>query len=94
MWSAPPGPAPPLSHLVSFRFHIYIIFTGGTISGLYLSAMSIDRLIAVRFPMAAIQLCTTKRAKVTVLLITFPIALIYVHIFFIFKYVEDLQSGE
>jgi hypothetical protein len=65
-----------------------------TISGLYLAAMSIDRLIAVRFPMAAIRLCTTKRANVTVLLITFSILAINTNIFFVFKYVEDIESGK
>ncbi|XP_064637544.1 growth hormone secretagogue receptor type 1-like [Lineus longissimus] len=75
------------------EFHIFIMFTLAKISGLYLAAMSVDRLIAVRFPMAAIRLCTTKRAKVTVLLITIPIVLINIHIFFVFKYVEDLNSG-
>jgi hypothetical protein len=64
------------------------------LSGLFLAAMSIDRLLAVRFPMAATRLCTTKRAKITVTLITIPIVAINVHTFFVFEYIEDIKAGE
>jgi hypothetical protein len=63
------------------------------LSGLFLAAMSIDRLLAVRFPMAATRLCTTKRAKITVVFITIPIVAINVHNFFIYEYIEDIKAG-
>jgi hypothetical protein len=73
------------------------------LSGLFLAAMSIDRLLAVRFPMAAVRLCTTKRAKITVVttkrakitvvVITIPIVAINLHTFFVMEYIEDLEAG-
>jgi hypothetical protein len=56
--------------------------------------MSIDRLIAVRFPLAAPRLCTTKRAKVTVVIITLLITPLNVHMLYTFKYFEDAEAGK
>ncbi|XP_064632599.1 uncharacterized protein LOC135490944 [Lineus longissimus] len=74
-------------------FHVYLILALGMLSGLCLAAMSVDRLLAIRFPLAAAGLCTTKRAKITVVLITVPIAAINVHTFFVYDYIEDLEAG-
>ena len=65
----------------------------GMLSGLFLSGMSIDRLIAVRFPLAAARLCTTRRAKVTVLISTVPIVIANANAFFAFHYTEDPDTG-
>jgi hypothetical protein len=63
------------------------------ISGLFLAGMSVDRLIAVRFPMAAARLCTTKRAKVTVISTTVSIGIVNIQRFYVFEYMEDLETG-
>jgi uncharacterized membrane protein len=63
------------------------------LSGLFLAAMSVDRLLAVRFPMAATRLCTTTRAKITVVLITIPTVAINVNTFFVYEYIEDIKAG-
>jgi hypothetical protein len=56
------------------------------ISGFSLSQMAIDRLIAVRFPLAARRLCTASRAKITIG-ITYTVSMVVnLHIFFIYKY--------
>jgi hypothetical protein len=48
--------------------------------------MAIDRLIAVRFPLAARRLCTASRAKITIG-ITYTVSMVVnLHIFFIYKY--------
>jgi hypothetical protein len=62
-------------------------------SGLFLAAMSIDRLIAVRFPLAAARVCTTKRAKLTVILTAILIMIFNINVFFVFDYFEDKNTG-
>jgi hypothetical protein len=76
-----------------FRFHVYMVSISGMSSGLFLAAMSIDRLIAVRFPLAAARLCTAKRAKLTVILIPIFIMIFNINIFFVFDYFEDKKTG-
>jgi hypothetical protein len=50
-------------------------------------------MLAVRFPMAAVRLCTTKRAKISVVALSLPVMAINVNMFFVYKYVEDQVSG-
>ncbi|XP_064626805.1 cysteinyl leukotriene receptor 1-like isoform X2 [Lineus longissimus] len=63
----------------------YSVYTFGTLSGLSLAQMSIDRLIAVRFPLRAIQLCTTGRTKRTVAITYTTIITLNLHVFFVYK---------
>jgi hypothetical protein len=64
------------------------------LSGLFLAEMSLDRMLAVRFPMKAASLCSTTRAKVTVVLTTVVIVAINVHLMFALKYVSDPILGK
>jgi hypothetical protein len=43
--------------------------------------------------MAAARLCTTKRAKVVIIISTASTAAINLQRFFVFEYVEDLKTG-
>ncbi|XP_064628955.1 growth hormone secretagogue receptor type 1-like [Lineus longissimus] len=74
------------------RVHGYMILTCSSLSGLFLSGMSVDRFVAVRFPMAAKGLCTPRRAKLTISAMIL-LMVINVHLFFVYKYVEYPSSG-
>ncbi|XP_064621121.1 uncharacterized protein LOC135483979 [Lineus longissimus] len=76
-----------------FKFAWYITYTCAILSGLYLAEMSTDRLIAVRFPMAAPRLCTTSRAHKTVIITTILIAALDLNIFFTYQYIRDPVTG-
>ncbi|XP_064620337.1 uncharacterized protein LOC135483397 [Lineus longissimus] len=70
---------------VPLQFCWYTAYTFGPISGLCLALMSIDRVIAVRFPLQAIRLCTTGRAK-RAAAITYTIVItLNLHIFFVYE---------
>jgi hypothetical protein len=55
--------------------------------------MSIDRLIAVMFPMDATRLCTTRRAKIVVIILSFLIVPLNIHIFYMIHYFRDDNLG-
>ncbi|XP_064650033.1 uncharacterized protein LOC135501714 [Lineus longissimus] len=63
----------------------YSAYTFGPISGLCLALMSIDRVIAVRFPLRAARLCTTGRAKRAVVISYTAIMTVNLHIFVVYK---------
>jgi hypothetical protein len=63
------------------------------LSGFYLTAMSVDRAIAVRFPMAVSTYCTTGRARKVVLVGTFIIGTAHGYLFHAFHYVKDADTG-
>ncbi|XP_064643078.1 uncharacterized protein LOC135497247 [Lineus longissimus] len=63
----------------------YSAYTFGPISGLCLALMSIDRVIAVRFPLRAARLCTTGRAKRSVVITYTAIMTVNLHIFVVYK---------
>jgi hypothetical protein len=67
------------------RFCWFTAYTFGPISGLCLSLMSIDRVIAVRFPLQAVLLCTTDRAKRAVAITYTTIITLNLHIFFLYE---------
>jgi hypothetical protein len=71
-----------------------MVFNCGMLSGLFLAEMSVDRLIAVRFPLAAPSICTTSRAKKTVVISAVTITVLNLHIFFVYNYVKDPNTGE
>ncbi|XP_064630979.1 cysteinyl leukotriene receptor 1-like [Lineus longissimus] len=64
-----------------------------SLSGFFLAAMSIDRAVAVRFPMAAPRLCTTSKAKKVVLIGTFIMTAANSNLFYTYEYVKDPISG-
>ncbi|XP_064635624.1 growth hormone secretagogue receptor type 1-like [Lineus longissimus] len=76
-----------------FKFVWFMVFNCGMLSGLFLAEMSIDRLIAVRFPMTAPSICTTSRAKKTVVISAMIITVLNSHIFFVYSYVKDQNTG-
>jgi hypothetical protein len=55
--------------------------------------MSVDRLLAVRFPLTSQRLCTSSRAKKAIVVATIVIAIINIHIFFAYKYIMDAATG-
>jgi hypothetical protein len=63
------------------------------ISGFYLTTMSIDRLLAVRFPMAASRICTPGRAKRVIAIGTFLIIGVNVNLLFTLHYVKEPATG-
>jgi hypothetical protein len=63
------------------------------LSGLFLAAMSVDRLIAVRFPMKAPTLCTAGKAKKTVFAFSLLITTLNLHIFYVLHYIVDRELG-
>ncbi|XP_064637929.1 uncharacterized protein LOC135494108 [Lineus longissimus] len=63
----------------------YSTYTFGTISGLTLAQMSIDRIIATRFPLHAVRLCTTGRAKRTTAITYIVVIAVNIHVFFVYE---------
>ncbi|XP_064630980.1 cysteinyl leukotriene receptor 1-like [Lineus longissimus] len=64
-----------------------------SLSGFFLAAMSIDRAVAVRFPMAAPRLCTTSKAKKVVLIGSFIMTAANSNLFYTYEYVKDPITG-
>ncbi|XP_064624468.1 galanin receptor type 2-like [Lineus longissimus] len=75
------------------RINVYVAFSSGTLSSIFLSAMSLDRLLAVRFPMKATTLCTAARAKVAVIVASLSVLAINIHLFYVVQYFWDPQLG-
>jgi hypothetical protein len=63
------------------------------LSGFYLTAMSVDRLLAVRYPMAAPTMCTVSRAKKVVYIGTCLIVPANLNLLFTLHYVKDSATG-
>ncbi|XP_064622610.1 cysteinyl leukotriene receptor 1-like [Lineus longissimus] len=78
---------------IIFRVVVYTMTTFGTQSGFFQAAMSVDRLIAVRWPMAAPRLCSTPRAKKIVITTFLATAVFNIKDFFTVKYVLDQATG-
>ncbi|XP_064619894.1 thyrotropin-releasing hormone receptor-like [Lineus longissimus] len=76
-----------------FRVTLYVLYTSSILSGLFLAGMSVDRLIAVRFPMDAQRLCTTSRARKLVFGLTVFISLVNLHLFYVVRYFKDKELG-
>jgi hypothetical protein len=72
----------------------YQAYAFGVLSGFYLAEMTIDRLIVVRFPMAAPRLCTTRRAVITIVVTFILVCGLNLYIFFTYRYVRDEETGE
>jgi hypothetical protein len=64
----------------------YQNYAFGVLSGFYLAEMTIDRLIVVRFPMAAPKLCTQRRALITIVTTSILVCGFHVYFFFTYKY--------
>jgi hypothetical protein len=77
-----------------FRGAFYINVTCAVLSGLFLTANSIDRVIAVRFPMAAPRLCTISRAKKVVVGSSVLIVILNLHSFYTWAYIKDPVTGK
>ncbi|XP_064642690.1 thyrotropin-releasing hormone receptor-like isoform X3 [Lineus longissimus] len=74
------------------KCHVYIYFTCAMLSGFFLAEMSVDRLIAVRFPMAAPRICTTSRAIKTVIITAIFGIIFNFQLPFVMVYVKDPVS--
>jgi hypothetical protein len=67
--------------------------TFGMQSGFFQAAMSVDRLLAVRWPMAAPRLCSTARAK-KIVIVTFVVTtIVNINYFFTVQYIQDPVTG-
>ena len=55
--------------------------------------MSIDRMLAVTFPMNAKSLCTVKRAITTVIGTSVVIPGVNIHLFFVVEVMQDYELG-
>jgi hypothetical protein len=69
-------------------------FSFAILSGFYLAEMTIDRLIVVRFPMAAPRFCTTQRAVRTIVATFALILSLNLYVLFTFKYVHNEETGK
>ncbi|XP_064637525.1 cysteinyl leukotriene receptor 1-like [Lineus longissimus] len=78
---------------VFFIFHHFVAYTYAMLSGFFLTEMSVDRLIAVRFPMATTRLCTASRAVKTVIITTVLVVLYNIQIPFVMAYFRDSETG-
>ncbi|XP_064652611.1 mu-type opioid receptor-like [Lineus longissimus] len=78
----------------AMQMNWYQGYASAVLSGFCLAEMTIDRLIVVRFPMAAPRLCTTRRACVTIL-VTFAVVFgLNLYIFFSYVYEFNEETGE
>jgi hypothetical protein len=77
-----------------FRWIWYIVYLFAILSGLFLAEMSLDRLIAIRFPATAVKYCTTSRAWKTVLVTSILIALLNANLFYTYRYHKEEVLGE
>ena len=59
------------------------------LSSLFLSQMSVDRLLAVRYPLKTAQFCTVRKAKTTILITAVAIAGLNTNMFFSYRYFID-----
>ncbi|XP_064640810.1 proteinase-activated receptor 1-like isoform X2 [Lineus longissimus] len=75
------------------KFHVYVLYTSAMLSGLFLAEMSVDRMLAVKYPMAASRLCTTKRAKIFVIVTTLVILTLNLYLLYIGKATHDPALG-
>jgi hypothetical protein len=80
--------------VIPCRIHWYMGNVTAMLSGLYLAEMSIDRLIAVRFPMSAPRLCTTSRAMKTVVITAVLVIIFNLQVPFVHVYVNDPSTGK
>jgi hypothetical protein len=71
-----------------------VVVISATLSGFYLTAMSVDRAVAVRFPMAAPSLCTTGKAKKVVLIGTVILTGANCNLIYTMQYVKDEKTGK
>ena len=71
----------------------YQAYAFGILSGFLLAEMTVDRLIVVRFPMAAPTMCTTHRARITIAVTATVICGLNLYIFFTYKYATE-KTGE
>jgi hypothetical protein len=77
-----------------FRVMWYIGFSFAILSGFYLAEMTIDRLIVVRFPMAAPRFCTTRRAVITIVVTSVAVVSLNYYVLIYFKYVHSEETGK
>ncbi|XP_064622888.1 uncharacterized protein LOC135485084 isoform X2 [Lineus longissimus] len=71
----------------------YVIYLFAILSGLFLAEMSIDRLIAIRFPMSAVKFCTRFRAWKTIIFTTILITVLNANVFWTYAYSMDEELG-
>ncbi|XP_064643084.1 thyrotropin-releasing hormone receptor-like [Lineus longissimus] len=76
-----------------YKYHYYLGFVFAMLSGFFLAQMSIDRLIAVRFPLAAPGLCTTPRAIKTVVITTVLVVIFNLYVPFVVVYYKNPITG-
>ncbi|XP_064633308.1 galanin receptor 2b-like [Lineus longissimus] len=77
------APAPPSE--LALQGLWYLSYTNAILSGFYLAAMTVDRLIVVRFPMAVPRLCTIRRAWLTIFIMLVIISGLNIYLFYTFK---------
>ena len=75
------------------RWAWYIIYLHAILSGLYLAEMSLDRLVAIRFPSLAVRLCTTSKAWKTCLATFLVIAILNANMFYTYRLEKDEILG-
>ncbi|XP_064627969.1 growth hormone secretagogue receptor type 1-like [Lineus longissimus] len=76
-----------------FKFHWFICYVGAMLSCLYLAEMSIDRVLAIRFPMVAMRLCSANRTRKVVAVTAVVFSLLNLNTFFTHQYVRDQEKG-
>jgi hypothetical protein len=63
-------------------------------SGLVLAEMSVDRFIAIRYPMIAKRICTVTKAQIIVAITTLLVVAANISTFFCHTLITDDSSGK
>ncbi|XP_064637901.1 nociceptin receptor-like [Lineus longissimus] len=79
---------------VAMQVMWYQAYSFGVLSGFFLAEMTVDRLIVVRFPMAAPRLCRTRRACMTIAVTFVLVCSFHVYMFFAYRYVRNEETAE
>ncbi|XP_064642449.1 uncharacterized protein LOC135496833 [Lineus longissimus] len=77
-----------------YKYHWFITATTSMMSGLFLAEMSLDRLIAVRFPMSAARLCNKSRTRKIIAITTILVTLFNLNTFVTHKHARNRETGD
>ena len=76
---------------VGCRLGAFLIYFAIVYSRWIVVAMTVERFIAVTYPLKAVSLCTVRRAKITLLLLAVVVLLAYAQYLFIQEYITTLS---
>ncbi|XP_064635523.1 delta-type opioid receptor-like [Lineus longissimus] len=81
------------SRELEFKFVYFVAYASAMTSGLVLAFMSVDRFVAIRYPLVAKRICTVTKAKVIVTITAVIVVGANVSTFFCHAFIKDSESG-